>query len=313
MLEILEKIKSFFTPPLWLLLILALLVDPLLILTFVYLDKTSFIAVFVYMLAVYTILAMICSFRSIVDWVKTSVAQDRKGKIYPDERMSFKEFFIRLFRDPYYRSRISLNFGLIINFGFVIFKLSSGIRYHSVWLIAVGVYYLLLGFIRFLLLRDAQTSSDLDTDEQILHECRAYLRSGWMLLVLDMIIFGMAVDMVVENMMYPYTGAFVVFSAIFTFYYLVIAITSMVLFRRRGNLLWSAAKSMTLVSALMAAFVFQPAALAVFFDVSGTLHRLLNAASGAIVFGVVFFIAFRMISKGRRYVKVYSKKVKKSS
>ena len=77
-----------------------------------------------------------------------------------------------------YRAEVGLYVSFILNLGFVAFKLCSGILFRSWWLAAVGIYYFMIGGIRFLLLRDVRKAPELDEERRLAREYRAYRRTG---------------------------------------------------------------------------------------------------------------------------------------
>jgi len=205
-------------------------------------------------------------------------------------------------KDMDYRAEVSLYIGFFLNMGFVVLKLGSGILYRSRWLVAVGIYYFLIGGIRFLLLRDARATGTLGQTERRTKEYMAYRRTGWLLLVLDAAILGMAVPMVVENQSYRYHGMFIYASAAFTFYFFGLAVANVYRFRRRSSPLLLAAKAISFVSALMSMFVLQTALLTAF-DEGGPFRQIINAISGAVVFTLVIYTAIRMIVRGTKMLR----------
>ena len=206
-------------------------------------------------------------------------------------------------RDMDYRAEVGLYVSFILNLGFVAFKLGSGIWLRSWWLAAVGVYYFMIGGIRFFLLRDVRRTPKLEERSRLAREYRAYRRTGWLLLILDTAIFGMAVQMVAQDKSTVYPGVFIYGSAAYTFYFFGIAIANVIRFHKRSGPLLSAAKNISFVSALMSMFVLQTAMLATFDEGGSSFRRIINRISGAVVFAFVTYTAIRMIVHGTKKLK----------
>ena len=57
-----------------------------------------------------------------------------------------------IYRDRNARTRYILHFSLAANIAFALLELAEGLFFGSIWLIAIGVYYAVLGVMRFSLL-----------------------------------------------------------------------------------------------------------------------------------------------------------------
>ncbi|MBQ9264944.1 MAG: hypothetical protein IJ189_12150 [Clostridia bacterium] len=63
-----------------------------------------------------------------------------------------------IYRDRNARSHYILHFSLAANIAFALLELAEGLYFNSVWLAAIGVYYAVLGVMRFSLLRSIRTA-----------------------------------------------------------------------------------------------------------------------------------------------------------
>ena len=59
----------------------------------------------------------------------------------------------RIVNDVVFRTEVALYPAVIINLGYAAVHLGSGVYYHSSWSLSLAGYYIVLGIMRFLLLR----------------------------------------------------------------------------------------------------------------------------------------------------------------
>lgn len=203
------------------------------------------------------------------------------------------------------RTRISLYSGILINLGYAVFKLFTGVYYHSLWFGAVSIYYMVLCFIRFSLVRNDRKSRKIKSKEnRRLIQWKSYHLCGWLLLALNAAITGMVIQMVWQNKGYSYPGYIIYLSAGYTFYRVIMAIIRTVKIRKSNNPVLSAAKALDLSIALMAIFTLQTAMFASFgVEMSETTRRMMNAITGGSVCLAVICIALYMIIHSAKYIK----------
>lgn len=85
--------------------------------------------------------------------------------------------------------------GFCINVLYVIFKTATGIYYRSAWFISLGVYYLALALMRFLLIHYIQSKKQtLGKNDEL----QRYRMCGCMLFLINAALVGMAVFMIVR-------------------------------------------------------------------------------------------------------------------
>ena len=63
-----------------------------------------------------------------------------------------------IYRDRNARTRYILHFSLAANIAFTLLELAEGLYFGSMWLVAIGVYYAVLGVMRFSLLRSIRST-----------------------------------------------------------------------------------------------------------------------------------------------------------
>ncbi|MGN1159246.1 MAG: hypothetical protein ACI4SE_03525 [Lachnospiraceae bacterium] len=204
-----------------------------------------------------------------------------------------------------WRARISLYVGCGINVLYAVFKFGTGIWYHSVWLGAVAVYYMLLSLIRFGLLRKERYRLGLPQEErQLLEEWRTYRNCGYFMLLLQLVITYMVIQLIWENKTYYYPGMLIYVSAAYTFYCFITAIMNMVRFHRMEQPVLSAAKMLSFACAVMSVLALQTAMLTQFSEGQERFVQMMNSITGGCVCVVEFMIALFMIRRANHEIRV---------
>ncbi len=253
--------------------------------------EESLFAYVIYALSFYTL-------SSIVVAIPPVVIKCRK-KIYDNPYAS------RYLSEIELRARISLYSGTIINLGYAVFKLFTGIYYHSLWFGAVAVYYIVLFIIRFSLIRnDRKSNREKNKNSRHLLQWKSYFLCGWLLLILNIAITGMVVQMIWQNKGYTYAGYIIYISALYTFYRIIMAVVRIVKIRKRNNPVLLASKALDLSVALMALFSLQTAMFASFgTEMTETERRIMNTVTGGMVCLIIICIAVYMIIHSAKKIK----------
>ncbi len=200
----------------------------------------------------------------------------------------------RFFTDVRFRTEIALYCGLFINFLYIILKLFSGIYYRSVWFIALGVYYILLAIMRFILLHK-------NNNLTIKTELKRYRLCGIILLVMNQLLAGIVGFMVRQNKGFDYPGILIYAMAAYSFYSIICAVVNVVKFRKHKSPMLSAAKVINLVAAMVSILSLETAMLAQFGSDDDPLFRkAMTAATGGAVCTIVIGIAIFMIVKSTK-------------
>lgn len=106
---------------------------------------------------------------------------------------------------------------------------------------------------------------------------------------------GMIVLMVRTNSGFSYPGYIIYLSAIYTFYAMIISVINLVKFRRLGSPILSVAKVLNFVSAMMSVLGLQTAMISRFSENGENYRKMMNAVTGAFVWGIVIVIAVYML------------------
>lgn len=257
-------------------------------LTYVFLNglDTHPIAYFVYPLSFYALCTLAIRIPALVRWCRSSLYGNRYSARYLTEREL--------------RMRISLYNSTAFNLAFGLFKLIIGIVYGSGWFGAIGIYYMVLSLMRYLLLRKDRALRS-STAPTLAAQWQSYRTCGGLLLMLNAAMSGIVFQILRMDRGYMYPGFFIYALAAYTFYRLTMAIIQSIRLRRHTQPLFSAAKRIDLSAALMSIFALQTAMFASFGGETSTeTQQLMNTLTGGTVCCIVVCLAFSMLVKGHR-------------
>lgn len=207
----------------------------------------------------------------------------------------------RYLQDAKLRTEISLFWGFAINLLYIAIKLASGLYYRSPWFISLAVYYALLAVMRFLLLYRRKWPEGIARQKL---ELRRYRFCGVVLLLMNLALAGIVAFMVHQSRGYEYPGMLIYAMAAYSFYAVIMAIVSIIKFRRHGSPILSAAKAINLVAAMVSILSLETAMLAQFGGNDDLLFRkAMTGATGGGVCVIVLGMAVFMIVRASRRLK----------
>lgn len=201
----------------------------------------------------------------------------------------------KLFNESTYRTELALYPGFCINVIYVIFKTSLGIYYRSAWFLSLGVYYLALAIMRFLLIHYLRFRKKTANKGD---ELRRYRMCGYMLFLIDAALVGITILAVKENAGFTYPGYLIYVMALYAFYSVVTAVINLIKYRKYGSPVMSAAKVINMSTALVSIFSLETAMLAQFGGENDEKFRLImtsltEAGVSLIVIGMALFMIIR--------------------
>lgn len=204
----------------------------------------------------------------------------------------------RVLKDTMFRTEISLYQGLFINLLYAVWKLASGIHYHSLWFGALAVYYILLAWMRFLLLRHVNKN---EGRQNLRAELHRYRLCGILLLFINQALACIVILVVYQNNGFEYPGVFIYVMALYAFYTVITAVMNVIKCRRYGSPVMSAAKVINLTAALVSMLSLETAMLTQFDEVNDPVFRqIMTGATGAAVCVLVLTMAVFMICRATK-------------
>ena len=205
----------------------------------------------------------------------------------------------RYMTDPAFKVRVSLYNALAINLIYSVVKLTFGVVYHSFWLGAVAVYYMVLAMLRFLLLRFFHAEED---RQSLLHEWQRYLLTGALLMVLNLTLTGIVFQMVWQNQGHSYPGTMIYAAAAYTFYCVGSSIVDLIKYRKYESPVLSASKAIRFAAAMVSLLSLETAML-VQFGEDERFRMIMTAATGAGVCILVLNMSGCMIVRANKEMK----------
>lgn len=260
----------------------------LLIYTFLYENEYSPIANVSYVVSAYS-LTIVCAY--IIKVPKPDV----KGALHRNQHIH------RYLTDLSFKTHVSLYLSLGFNLLFVAMKLFYGMRYRSVWYGTLGVYYIMLAVMRFLLLRYANRSG---IGKDPVSEWKHYRWCGIMLLLMNIALLGVVVLVVLDNEGFSYEGYLIYVVAMYDFCNISIAVRDIVKYRNHKSAVISAERSIKFAAALVSMLSLETAMLAQFDEGNNPQDwRLMTGLTGGSVCLIVFVMAVYMIVRSSRQMK----------
>lgn len=269
------------------------------------LDSMHPLSIIFYIYSAYSFTVLCIGFPRIIRRTKELIHGDEVKLLVAVRRMMNKYKYSRLYlNDREFRAKTALYAGFTINLVYAVYRCCTGIFYRSAWMWAIGIYYIMLGIIRLVLLKNVRITDRQEySRKRTIQEYKSYRTCGIMMLLLNAAMMGMAVQMIWKNRGYEYSGSVIYISALYTFYCFINSTVNAVRFAKRNNAVLSAAKNLSLAGAFMAVFTLQTAMLTSFGGNDDSFRRLMNTLTGSAVCIIVLAMAVVMIVTSNRKIK----------
>lgn len=261
-----------------------------LILSLIYLDSTSILAIISYLLAFYVLLVICFRLPIIIQFFKTFKSQNKYAK--------------KWFSDVHLRMNVSLYGSLIWNVAFAIFQLVLGFHHKSFWYYTMFAYYFMLGTMRLFVVSHTTKHK---ANEQKQAELKRYTIIGWILLFMNIALAIILFFMVHLNKTVKHHEITTIAIASYTFLTFTFAIINLFRYKKYNSPAYSSAKIISLISGSVSILTLENTMLATFGQTeSASFRKLMLTLTGIAVIGFVIFMSIFMIKKGNKELKVYS-------
>ena len=249
---------------------------------------------------VLSIVSYVCSFCALV-WVCLRVpAMIRFGKRFRQEN----KYAVQYASDVRLRINISLCSALVFNLIYAGFQLCLGLWHHSVWFYSMAGYYLLLGLMRLMLIR--HTRKHLPGEMQTA-EWKKYRLCGTLLLLMTLVLTVFILYFVLRIREFRHHEITTIAMATYTFTSLTLSIIGSIRYRKYGSPVYSAAKAISVVAAIVSVLTLENAMLTAFGQDNGELFRqIMLGATGVAAVCAVQYIAVCMIARARRNLNIHT-------
>ena len=201
-----------------------------------------------------------------------------------------------ILRDPAFRARVGLFLTIAWNVVCALVKLLTGMVLGSTWLRCLGVYYLLLAWLR-LTLAGPGFGSAADGGR----EWQRYRVCGISLLLMNLALLAMVLHFLRQEGSFQYPGPLIYLMAAYAFWALINATVKLVVYHRRSDPLMSAAKAISLTAAMVSILALETALIERFGD-GGPFHQIMISITGGVVCMVELYIAIYMMRRGSRMI-----------
>lgn len=300
-----KRISALLHPPVRTIVIADLIAAPFVIFTLNMLEAIHPLSFASYFISSYALLVTAVNLKRVVRRIKELSTGDELAAVRKVKSFMRRYKYTRLYLESFeFRAEVGLYMSLVINMFYAVFKGITGVIYDSAWLWSMGIYYFFLGAIRFYLMRGVRRKLGSKSEQEIkLHEFRTYRLCGALMMVLNLAVAGMAIQMIWQNKANEYSRVTVIISAAFTFYCFILSIYNAVSFRKRNNVILSAAKDLALIGALMSMLSLQTSMLHTFGAADeGRFRMIMNSVTAGIVIISVLSIASYMIINGTKKI-----------
>ena len=206
----------------------------------------------------------------------------------------------RLIKENTFRTQLALYPGFLINVVYVIWKLSFGIYYKSAWFISLALYYFVLAWMRLSLIRPFSVKEETRKKTEL----KRYRICGASLLVINIALTGIVVLAVKKENGFTYPGYMIYVMAMYAFYVVITAVINLVKYRKYGSPVLSAAKVISLTTAMVSMFSLESAMLAQFADASQTaFKKIMTECTGGVICVIVIGMAVYMIFRSTKEIR----------
>lgn len=212
--------------------------------------------------------------------------------------------------DVQLRTNLSLMGAFAFNAVYALFQLALGLWHHSVWFYSMAGYYLLLACMRLILMRYTRDHSP---GEELEIEWRKYRLCGVILLFITFALMVFILYFVWNIRVFRHHEITTIAMAAHTFLSLTRAIINVARYRSYGSPAYSAAKAISLVSAMVSILTLENTMLTAFGQTGGELFRqiMLGCTGVAVILGVQTIAAYMIIHAGRNLRSIHRMEMKK--
>ena len=254
----------------------------LLIYVFYYHLEDSAIAYLAYLLSTYGLILLVLWLRKFGRNLNNHL---KRSKLYQTYQTNHTLFL---------KSTILLS--LLLNSIYCLFNFFVGIYYHSFWFLTFAVYYFLLSMMRFMIFYNIK-----ELGQNIQKECRKLKICGILLLILNIVLAGIIILVIHEEVKIEYSGFIIYIVAFYDFYLTISAIINIIKERRSTNPILFANKAIKVIVALVSMISLEVAMLTTFDHGNTSFKVMMTSSLGGAVCLINTFIAIALIRKSYKY------------
>lgn len=267
-----------------------------LILSLIFLGPESIVAILSYLLAFYVLLVICLRVPRIIKFFKTFKNENK--------------YMQKWFSDVHLRMNVSLYGSLIWNVAFASFQLCLGFYHKSFWFFSMFAYYIILGVMRFFLVKHTRKYK---ANEQAEIEVKKSIFCGWILIVMNFSLALIVFFMVYWNRTFYHHMITTIAMATYTFVTFTFAIINLIKFRKYKSAVYTSAKIIALISGAVSILTLEATMLTTFgTNESPLFSKIMLSSTGVAVIGFSITMAIIMIVKGKKSLKEFQQNKKNS-
>lgn len=283
--------KKLLYPPIWMIIILAILSSAALVAVFLKGITESPITYSIYVLSFYTLTVACMACADVFPGYYRSIRQ----KIYDNK------FAGRYMTDPAFKTHINLYRSLCVNLLYAAFNLFSAIFYTTAWFLLFACYYIVMAIMRFLLVRYVNKEG---IGKNRFRELKRSRLCALILLTINLALSGAVLMMVYFDRGFEYRGILIYVMALYSFYITTASIINMVKYKKYNSPVMSMAKSINLAAALISMLALETAMLSQFgSEMSLEDRRIMIIATGAGISVIIVCLSVYSIWKTSKEIK----------
>lgn len=283
--------KKLLFPPVWLMAVLTAVSAAGLALVFLRGLSETPVAYGVYVLSFYT-LSVVTAFCVMV--LPKQYRQLRE-KIYANSLAG------RFLTDRAFRTKVTLNASLGVNLLYVGTNMLMWYLQRSWWFVVLACYYVILSFMRFLLVRYVRRN---EIGSSLLGEWKRSRACACILLLVNLSLSGAVLMILYQNRGYDYPGVLIYVMALYTFYSTIHAIVDIIKYRKLGSPIMSTAKIVSLSSALVSMLSLETAMFSQFgAEMAPEDQHLMIILTGAGVSIIVITLSVALIARASKEIR----------
>ena len=255
-----------------------------LVLSLIYLGTESILAILSYLFAFYVLLVISFRVPRIITFFKNFKRENKYMK--------------KWFSDVHLRMNVSLYGSFIWNIAFAIFQLVLGFYHKSFWFYSMFAYYIMLGVMRFFLLKHTRKYK---ANEETQIEIKKSIICGYLLIAMNLALAVIVFFMVYWHRTFYHHMITTIALATYTFITFTFAIINLVKYRKYKSPVYSSAKTISLIAGAVSMLTLESTMLTTFGTTESPLFgQIMLSLTGVAVIGFAITMAIIMIVKGNK-------------
>ena len=286
--------KALICPPIAILIALLPIATVLLVASMVFVGSQTPTSYLSYALAAYTLTVWCVRLPDLIRLLKAFKSENAFAKLWQN--------------DAGLRVKVSLYGSFFWNIAYALFQVWLGFYHHTFWFFSLGSYYLFLALMRFFLLSHSRKYAP---GENLEREFRQYRFCGWILLLMNTALSVIVFFMIYWNRTFEHHEITTIALAAYTFTMLTAAIINMVKYRKYQSPVFSAAKAISLVAAIVSMLTLESTMLTTFGGdgMSELEQKIMLGSTGAVISFAIVAMAIYMIVMGTKKLKQLQQEV----